>query len=151
MSLPLLLSVFASGEVYAGQEVVMAEETDLIAEFQGVEDRFNRAMVSNDVGLIAACITDDWVLVNPQSGPVPRDMILSIIGAGILTHSMMTKKVHRVKAYETTAVVTSRGQNTGTYQGAPIEADEWITDVYVRRGGDWLCSLTHLTPVTPGT
>ena len=44
------------------------------------------------------------------------------------------------------AVVTGRGQNTGTFNGQPIAADEWITDVYRKVDGRWLCVLTHLTP-----
>ena len=42
----------------------------------------------------------------------------------------MTKKILRVKIYRDIALVTGRGQNTGTWQGQPLEADEWITDVY---------------------
>lgn len=27
-----------------------------------------------------------------------------------------------------------------------MQAGEWITDIYERRGGLWRCVLTHLTP-----
>lgn len=35
------------------------------------------------------------------------------------------------------AWVTGRGQNTGTFNGMPMEADEYITDIYckVNEGG----------------
>ena len=33
-----------------------------------------------------------------------------------------------------------------TFRGAPISADEWITDVYRLSEGHWRCLLTHLTP-----
>jgi ketosteroid isomerase-like protein len=39
-------------------------------ELAGVEDNFNRAMVSNDAARIAACVSDDWVLVTPEGGPI---------------------------------------------------------------------------------
>lgn len=128
----------------------MRTDAQWIEEFQAIEDHFNAAMISNDTSLIAQCITDDWVLVNPESGPVSREIILGIIGSGVLTHTTMTKRVHRAKVYDGFAVVTGRGQNTGTFQGEPISADEWITDVYVRRGHEWRCSLTHLTPALNG-
>jgi len=124
----------------------MKSDETLIAEFQKIEERFNAAMVSNDPDTIAKCITEDWALVNPESGPINREIILGIIGNGALSHSSMTKEVKRVEQYGEMAVVTARGQNTGTFQGNPIEADEWITDIYIRKGGDWLCVLTHLTP-----
>jgi ketosteroid isomerase-like protein len=69
-----------------------------------------------------------------------------VIASGTLTHDMMTKEMVRVKVYGDIALVTSRGRNSGTYNGAPIAADEWITDVYRREDEGWLCVLTHLTP-----
>ena len=120
---------------------------ELLQEFRAVEERFNQAMVSNDPDEIAGCITDDWVLVNPESGPVNREVILGIIGNGMLTHTTMTKEVVRAERYGDVVVVTGRGHNTGTFQGTPIEADEWVTDVYVRVDNDWRCALTQLTPV----
>jgi ketosteroid isomerase-like protein len=119
----------------------------LAAELARVEEAFNLAMISNDVSRIGACIADDWVLVTPEVGVVPRARILHVIETGELSHDTMTKDVGRVKVYGDTAVVTARGRNTGSFKGQPIAADEWITDVYRRVGGRWLCVLTHLTPV----
>jgi ketosteroid isomerase-like protein len=111
-----------------------------------LEERFNEAMVSNDVERIAACITDDWVLVTPEAGPVPRQLILDAIQSGRLTHATMTKQASHAKVMGDVAWVTGRGQNTGTFRGAPMSADEWVTDVYHRVDGVWRCVLTHLTP-----
>lgn len=111
-----------------------------------LEDAFNEAMISNDVERIAACISEDWKLVTPERGPLDREVILSAIGGGALTHATMTKKAICAKVMGEVAYVTGRGQNTGTFRGAPMQADEWITDVYERRSGVWRCVLTHLTP-----
>lgn len=121
-----------------------------LAEFEALEDAFNRAMVSNDVARIAACISEDWTLVTPEVGPVSREGMLAAIGSGVLTHASMDKQLHRLKVYGDVGVVTGRGRNTGTFQGVPIAADEWITDVYHRVDGRWLCVLTHLTPAMGG-
>ena len=116
-------------------------------ELARVEDAFNGAMVSNDVARISACIADDWVLVTPEVGVVPRSRILHVIGIGELTHDTMTKDIGRVRVYGDFATVTARGRNTGRFKGKPIAADEWVTDVYRKIDGRWLCVLTHLTPV----
>jgi uncharacterized protein (TIGR02246 family) len=118
----------------------------LFDELTNVEDNFNRAMVSNDIARIATCMSDDWVLVTPEAGPVSRTGMLQAIEKGVLSHDSMTKDVKRVKVYGDIAVVTARGQNTGAFKGQPIAADEWITDVYRKVDGRWLCVLTHLTP-----
>lgn len=117
-----------------------------IEEFTEIEDAFNAAMVSNDIGRIADCISDDWVLVTPEVGPVNREGMLEAIATGRLTHDMMVKTLVRAKVYGDMAVVTGRGRNTGTFRGQPIAADEWITDIYRRIDGRWRCVLTHLTP-----
>lgn len=122
-------------------------ETDLIKEFQHIEDNFNRAVVTNDIAEIKKCITSDWVLVDSQGGIIPQERFFEALKQGLLSHSTMTKRVLRVKVYDNIALVTGRGQNTGTWQGEPMEADEWITNVYKKDGDEWLCVLTHLTPV----
>jgi len=119
----------------------------LAIELAQVEEDFNQAMVSNDVSRIGACVTDDWVLVTSEVGVVPRSRILHVIESGELSHDTMTKHVVRVRAYGDVAVVTARGQNTGQFGGQRISADEWVTDVYRKVDGRWLCVLTHLTPV----
>ena len=123
----------------------MAEETEM-DEFIAIENAFNDAMVSNDILRIAECISDDWVLVTPEVGPVSREGMLAAIGSGTLSHDSMVKQLVRAKVYGDIAVVTGRGQNTGEFRGEPISADEWITDIYRRIDGRWLCVLTHLTP-----
>ena len=122
--------------------------TDALAtELAGIEEDFNRAMVSNDVVRISACVADDWVLVTPEAGVLPRSRILHVIETGELSHDTMTKEAGRVRVYGDVAVVTARGRNTGQYRGQRISADEWVTDVYRKVEGRWLCVLTHLTPV----
>ena len=115
-------------------------------EFVAIENAFNTAMISNDISEIADCIADEWVLVTPEVGPVSRDGMLAAIGSGVLSHDTMTKQIVRVEVYGDVAVVTGRGRNTGMFKGQPIEADEWITDVYRKVESRWLCVLTHLTP-----
>jgi ketosteroid isomerase-like protein len=119
----------------------------LATELAEVEEDFNRAMVSNDVLRISTCVADDWVLVTPESGVVPGSRILHVIESGELSHDTMTKDVGRVRVYGDVAVVTARGRNTGHFRGQRISADEWVTDVYRKVAGRWLCVLTHLTPV----
>lgn len=119
----------------------------LISEFQKIEDNFNDAVISNKVDEIKKCVTEDWVLVDGQGGIIPQEGFFRVLEQGLLSHSTMTKQILRVKVYGEMALVTGWGQNTGRWQGQPMEADEWITDVYKKENEKWLCVLTHLTPV----
>ena len=125
--------------------------TTIEDELETAEIEFNRAMISNDRDQIARCVTDDWVLVTAERGPVPGAYILQLIGDGTLTHATMENQTLAVRHHGDGGTVTSRGKLTGTFNGAPIAADEWVTDVYVRRDGRWLCQVTHLSKVPPST
>lgn len=121
-------------------------DAELINEFQQIEDDFNAAIISNKVSEIKKCITPDWVLVDAQGGIIPQEHFFAVLEQGMLSHDTMTKEVLRVKVYGDVAVVTGRGQNTGTWQNQPMKANEWVTDVYKKENSKWLCVLTHLTP-----
>lgn len=122
-------------------------EEQLKEQFQQIEYNFNIAVISNKVEEIKKCITSDWVLVDSQGGIISQEGFFKVLEQGLLSHSTMTKEVLRVKVYGDIAVVTGRGQNTGTWQGQHLEADEWITDIYKKENEQWLCVMTHLTPV----
>ena len=107
--------------------------------------------MSNEVARIAEFVTDDWVIVS-ASGMSPGARLLGLIATGNLVHTRMTTVGDtRVRILGDTAVVTARIRNTALYRGTRFDADEWTTDVYVRRGGRWLCTLTHYTAATEPT
>lgn len=122
-------------------------DEQLISAFQKIEDNFNEAVISNKVDEIKKCVTEDWVLIDSQGGIIAQEVFFRVLEQGLLSHTTMTKQILRVKIYGDIALVTGRGQNTGIWQGQPLEADEWITDVYKKENDNWLCVLTHLTPV----
>ncbi|TKB87902.1 MAG: nuclear transport factor 2 family protein [Nitrospira sp.] len=75
-------------DINRGTGATMTDEV-LFRELEAVEEAFNRAVVSNDVAKISACISEDWVLVTPEAGPVPRERFLQAVEQGILSHDSM--------------------------------------------------------------
>jgi uncharacterized protein (TIGR02246 family) len=119
------------------------------AELVAIEDDWARAILSNDAERIAGFMADEWVIVS-DSGVTSRQRFLAVIQSGELVHSAMTPVgVSRVRAYGDTAVATARVTSTAHYQGRRSDADEWTTDVFVRRDGRWRCALTHITAAAP--
>lgn len=111
--------------------------------------RWAAAIVANNVEQIARFTTDDWVLID-KPGPIPRDAFHTFVANGWLRHDTMTHDVLSVRRFgRDVAVITTHGRNTGSFQGQPIEADEWTTDVLVRTVDGWRCALTQLTPRQP--
>lgn len=109
-------------------------------------DDWAAAIVANDAERIAAFMADEWVIVS-ESGITDRDTFLAFVTSGDLTHSAMQAITPpRIRVHGDTAVVTARITNTAHYGGDRFDADEWTTDVFVRRNGDWRCVLSHITP-----
>jgi uncharacterized protein (TIGR02246 family) len=111
--------------------------------------RWAEAIVANDVEQIARFTTEDWVLVDTP-GPITRDTFHAVVASGMLRHDTMTHDVLDIRRLgPDVAVVRTHGRNSGSFQGQPIEADEWTTDILVRSGDGWRCMLTQLTPRQP--
>jgi uncharacterized protein (TIGR02246 family) len=115
------------------------------AELLALGDAWARAIVANDAERIASFMADDWVIVS-EAGISSKEQFLSFVRSGELTHSAMNRVGEaRVRFYGDVAVLTARVTNTAHHVGQRFDADEWTTDLFVRRDSRWLCVLTHLT------
>ncbi len=124
----------------------LLEDDEEIASFV---HRWADAIVANDVQRLARFTTDDWVLID-KPGRITRDMFHGVVAGGILRHDTMTHHVVEIRRLgPDVAVVTTHCQNTGSFQGQPIEADEWTTDILIRSDDGWRCAFTQLTPRQP--
>lgn len=113
-------------------------------EFEALVTAWAKAIVANDPDAIGEFAEPDWVLIG-ENGVLTRERFLESVRSGRITHDMMAFELLDVRRYGDVAVVIARGQNTGTFDGEAFAFDEWITDVFVRRGDDWKCTVTHLT------
>jgi ketosteroid isomerase-like protein len=126
-----------------GEDAAEAADARLI----GLAKDWAASIVANDPVRIAGFMADEWVIVS-ESGVASKEQFLSLIESGELTHSAMDLVTPpRVRVYGDAAVLTGRVTNTAHYQGTRYDADEWTTDVFVKRDGRWLCVLSHITPV----
>ena len=109
-------------------------------------NEWDEAMVDNNAKLIAHFMSEDWVCVGTEGGITPKSSFLEWISAGDLIHTRMDSVEMRVRIYENTAVVTSRGTSAGTYREQPFSFHEWSTSIFRFENNKWSCVLTMLTP-----
>ena len=115
-------------------------------EILAVSAAWDDALVANDDAAVARFMADEWVYVGPN-GATPKADIVGWIAAGRLAHhTMRLVGAPRVGVYGETAVVTARKASTGAWEGAAYAADEWISEVYVRKDGRWRCVLSQKCP-----
>jgi ketosteroid isomerase-like protein len=124
-----------------------ANEEQAAQELEAVGSAWAEAMVANDADRIGSFMADEWVIVS-ERGISTKDEFLSFVRSGALTHSKFESVDRpRVKTYGDTAVFTIRVVNTAHFGGQQHDADEWTTDVFVKRDGRWVCVLSHISAV----
>ena len=112
--------------------------------------RWADAIAANDVERMATFVTSDWVLID-RPGMVGADDFHAAVASGVLQHHEMTHDVVLIRRIGSdAAVVVTHSRSSGSFQGKPISADEWTSDVLVRQPDGWRCVLTQLTPRSAG-
>jgi len=116
-------------------------------ELDAIGTAWAEAMVANEADRIGSFMADEWVIVS-ERGISTKEDFLTFVRSGQLTHSAFEMSgAARAKVYGDTAVLTCRVTNTAHFGGQQFDADEWTSDVFVKRDGKWLCALSHITTV----
>jgi ketosteroid isomerase-like protein len=114
-------------------------------EVRAVAAAWDEIVVGNDAELVGSFMTDDWVYVGP-SGAVTKADITGWIASGQLAHhSMRVVGGERVARVGDAVVLTARKTSSGSWDGTPYTADEWISQVYVQTPGGWRCAFSQKT------
>ncbi len=109
--------------------------------------RWDNAMVSNDVKEIAKFMSDNWIIIG-SNGITPKSSFLEMISSGALTHNRMDSDEDNVIIYGNTGIIVSRGTSAGKFNNEDFSLYEWSTSVFLKKGVNWQCVLTMLTPAS---
>ena len=114
------------------------------------EEDWGRAMVQNDAEAIGCYMADDWTLIGPDGSLCNKATFLHLVRSGALTHDVMDFDDVKVRVYGDAAVLTFRGVSGGSWQGKEFRTRERVSDVWIRRSGQWRCVSTHLSRIAGG-
>ena len=129
-----------------GLEGVMAE-SETQKEILDLSEAWAKAIVANDADAIGEFMAGEWIMVS-ERGISTKEHFLSFVRSGQLTHSAMEMvEFGAFQLHGETAVLAARVTNTAHFGGRTFDANEWTSDVFVKRDGKWVCVLTHITPV----
>jgi ketosteroid isomerase-like protein len=111
---------------------------------------WDAALVCNDAPLVADFMTEDWVYVGPTGATSKADVVSWIESGRLVHHTMTVVGGERVALAADTVLLTARKASSGTWDGTPYKADEWITEVFVRTDNMWRCALSQKTVALVG-
>jgi ketosteroid isomerase-like protein len=112
------------------------------------EQEIARAMGNNDADGITRFLADDWAVIATSGGVGEGKSIFADgIKSGYLTRKTFEISEPRVRLYGDVALVTTKVQTSGMFQGRPFDVTERQTDVLVWKDGGWKSVLTHETKI----
>jgi ketosteroid isomerase-like protein len=103
-----------------------------------IDKQFFAALIAGDAQALDHILVDDFILIDVMSGSeITKPAFLAIIGSGQIKFESIEPAEHRVRLYQTTAIVTGRTQMKGRLGDTPFAANSRYTHVFVEQRGEW--------------
>jgi ketosteroid isomerase-like protein len=114
------------------------------------DEELAKAIADNDTSGMLRLLDKDWIVISTAGGIGEGPSVFpSGVRSGYLTRKTMELSEPRVRLYGNIALVTTKVQTSGMFQGKPFAVVERQTDVLQWKDGGWKCILTHETKI-PG-
>ncbi len=117
---------------------------------QALERQWADAVVRRDAEAINRIQADDFEFTDPAGGIWTKARALEFIKAGRLQIDSFEMSDFKIRIYGDTAVVNFRVVWNGKSDGNDISGAQRVTDVFVKRDGNWRCVSSHTTRIPPG-
>jgi len=115
-------------------------------EILAISAAWDVALIGNDADEVASFMADDWVSID-ANGTTSKADVVGWIRSGRLRHDVMQATGDpRIAVHGSTAVLTARKASAGAWDGQTYAVVEWISEVYAREDGRWICVLSQKTP-----
>jgi hypothetical protein len=128
--------------------VAAATPDERHSAFSRASTEFAEGLEKNDAASLEQVLSPDWVIIESDGRPIPRDRFLAVLASGELKHTAMHSSEVRTRIIGDAAVQTMRAQGSGVYAGQAYSFDERATDFWIWQDGRWLCVLTQLTRIS---
>ena len=112
-----------------------------------IEAELLGALVRGDAAAFERRLADGFSMIGPDGAVQSRAELLADIRTGALKMDSSANDEMKVQVFAHAAVVTYRSTDKGTYKGADISGQYRWTDVFVKKGPNWLIVATQVTPI----
>jgi ketosteroid isomerase-like protein len=118
-------------------------------ELIAADRAMQRAVVERDVTGFAAFLSDDYRLVDSRGRLQDKAAVLRDISDPAMRVLVYETQDHDVRIHGDAAVVIAVLQQRGIDHGVPYDKPVRFTDLWVRRGGRWVCVSGHASRLDP--
>ena len=113
-------------------------------------EKYRAAILRRDIPMLEKIWADDYVFVNAAGEVLTKAQRLANIKSGATTlESIKEEESTTVRAYENSAVATSRVTLKGQYSGQPTSGQYRSTHVWVKGPSGWQLVSNQLTALKP--
>jgi hypothetical protein len=112
------------------------------------EQAIAKDMQDNNAEGVERALADDWAVIAATGGVGEGNTIFPQgIKTGALTRKTFVLSEPRIRLYGSVALITTKVQTSGMFQGKPFDITERQTDVLLWAHGGWKSVLTHETKI----
>jgi hypothetical protein len=116
-----------------------------------LEDKWVAAELHGDAAALDVLLDADFRAVGPLGFVLDKDQWLDRFRSRALRYDHVDWDDVDVRTYGGTAIAIGQWTQRGEHQGNSVDGVFRVTQVLVRRDGDWVLGSVHLSPmVTPG-
>ena len=103
-----------------------------------LEHEFFTALINADATTLSQVLADDFLLIDVMTGSeIPRSALLEVVETRQLRFERIDRSEHRVRVYETTAIITGRTEMRGSFGEQTFQTSSRYTHVFVEKDGPW--------------
>jgi len=133
--------------VFAGAAATAAQEDD-VAKVRALETKWTDSYKQHKIDILASLLSDDFVITVEDGSTYSK--------SGYITHTADTSvqvKVAelsdlKVHLHGNAAVVTGAYHEKGISNGQPYEYHDRLTDVWIKKEGNWQVIASHYSVPT---
>ena len=112
-----------------------------------IEKDIAAAIVKGDTSVFTKYFAATAACTDPDGALMTRDETIAMFKSGDLKFESLTVEDVKVTLYGTTAIVTYRSKDKGSYKGQPITGETRWTDTFVSMKGKWMIVATQGTQI----
>jgi len=114
-----------------------------------IEKDIAAGIVKGDTSVFTKYFAANAACTDPDGALMTVAETIAMFKSGDLKFESLSVEDLKVTLYGTTAIVTYRSKDNGSYKGQPIVGESRWTDTFVSMKGKWMIVATHGTMIMP--